>query len=162
MSHHDIAAVESFTGHYSLDNRSDIARCAGSPTATTLTSSPNPKRVGQAVTFTATVSSSAGIPPNGEIITFNNGSAVLGSAPLSGGATSLAVSSLPVGTFTITARYPGDANFVASTSPGLKQVVNPVGKFATSTSLTSSLNPSIYGTVQLTPYIYCCAAGIVV
>jgi hypothetical protein len=117
----------------------------GSPTATTLTSSPNPSRVGQAVTFTAAVSSSAGIPPNGEIITFNNGSAVLGTAPLSGGTTSLVVSSLPVGTFTITARYPGDANFVASTSPGLQQVVNPTGKFATSTSLISSLNPSIYG-----------------
>jgi hypothetical protein len=45
----------------------------------------------------------------------------------------------------ITATYPGDSTFAASTSLGLKQVVNPTGKFTTSTALASSLNPSIYG-----------------
>jgi hypothetical protein len=114
-------------------------------TRTTLVSSPNPSLAGRAVTFTATVSTSSGVPPNGEIVTFNNGSVVLGTAPLSGGAASLIVSSLPVGTSTITATYPGDANFAASTSPGLKQVVNPTNKYATSTEFVSSLNPSNYG-----------------
>jgi hypothetical protein len=116
-----------------------------SSTNTTLVSSLNPSFVGQAVTFTATVTSPAGTPPNGEIVTFKNGSAVLGTAPLSAGTASLTTSSLPVGTFTITASYGGDATFAASTSLALKQVVNPTSKFATSTSLTSSLNPSIYG-----------------
>ena len=115
------------------------------PTTTTLTSSPNPSLVGQAVTFTATVSSTAGTPPNGETITFNNGLAVLGTAPLSGGTASLTTSSLSAGIYTITASYGGDANFAASTSPGLRQVVNSTTKSATSTSLGSSLNPSIYG-----------------
>jgi len=114
-------------------------------TNTTLTSSLNPSIVGQAVTLTATVSSSAGAPPNGELITFKNGSAVLGTAPLSAGNASLTISSLPVGIFTISATYPGDSKFAASTSPGLRQVVNSTTKSATATTLASSLNPSIYG-----------------
>ncbi len=114
-------------------------------TTTTLVSSLNPSLVGQAVTFTASVTSSAGSPPNGEIVTFYNGAAVLGTAPLSAGIASLTTSSLPAGTFTITATYAGDANFAASTSPGLRQVVNSTTKSPTSVTLVSSLNPSSYG-----------------
>jgi uncharacterized protein (DUF2141 family) len=114
-------------------------------TTTTLTSSLNPSFIGQAVTFTATVTSTAGTPPNGEIITFYKGSTVLGTAPLSGGSAALTTSSLPAGIFTITARYPGDSGFAASTSPPLRQVVNSTTKSATTTTFTSSLNPSIYG-----------------
>ena len=55
------------------------------PTTIVLVSSLNPSLVGQAVTFTASMSSIAGTPPNGETITFHNGSAVLGTGPLSGG-----------------------------------------------------------------------------
>jgi hypothetical protein len=115
------------------------------PTTTKLVSSPNPSLFGQAVTFTATVNSAAGPPPNGEIITFNHGSVALGTGSLSAGSASLTNSSLPVGTSTITATYPGDSAYSASTSPGLNQVVNPTGKFTTSTALASSLNPSTYG-----------------
>jgi hypothetical protein len=114
-------------------------------TTTTLTSSLNPSIVGQAVTFRATVSSSAGAPPNGETITFKNGSAALGTAPLSSGLASLTTSSLAAGIYTITASYPGDANFAASTSPALRQVVNSTTKSITQTTLVSSLNPSVYG-----------------
>ena len=114
-------------------------------TTTTLVSSLNPSVVGQAVMFSATVSSTAGAPPNGETITFKNGSSVLGTAPLSGGIASLTTSSLAAGIYTITASYAGDANFSASTSPGLRQVVNSTTKSATTTTLASSLNPSIYG-----------------
>ena len=114
-------------------------------TATTLVSSPNPSLVGQAVTFTATVSSSAGTPPNGEAITFMNGSTVLGKAQLSAGTALFTTSSLAAGVYTITASYPGDSNFAASTSPGLRQVVNSTTKSVTATTLVSSLNPSTYG-----------------
>jgi hypothetical protein len=113
------------------------------PTTTTLVSAPNPSSFGQPVTFTASVNSSGGPPPNGEIVTFYNGSATLGTGSLSGGSASLITSSLPAGTLTITATYSGDSTFAASTSPGLKQVVNPTG--TTSTALASSLNPSTYG-----------------
>ncbi len=117
----------------------------GVTTGTTLVSSLNPSIYGQAVTFTATITSTVGTPPNGEIITFYNGTAVLGTAPLSGGVAALTTSSLPAGIFTITARYPGDSNFFSSTSAGLRQVVNSTTKSVTLTTFTSSLNPSIYG-----------------
>jgi hypothetical protein len=115
------------------------------PTTTTVVSSLNPSLVGQAVTVTATVSSTAGTPPNGETIMFSKDSAILGTAPLSEGTASLTTLSLPAGTFTINASYPGDSTFGVSTSPGLKQVVNPTSKSVTSTALISSLNPSTYG-----------------
>jgi hypothetical protein len=124
---------------------SQVINATITSTTTTLTSSPNPSSVGQAVTFTATVSSSAGSPPNGEVVTFYNGAAVLGTAPLSAGIASLTTSSLQAGTFTITASYSGDANFAASTSPALRQVVNVTSKSATSTTISSSLNPSAHG-----------------
>ena len=114
-------------------------------TTTMLISSLNPSVVGQAVTFVATVSSSAGAPPNGETITFKNGSTVLGTGMLSSGMASLTTSSLSAGVYTITASYPGDANFAASTSPELRQVVNSTTKSMTATTLVSSLNPSVYG-----------------
>jgi hypothetical protein len=77
--------------------------------------------------------------------TFKNGSSVLGTAALTGGIAALTTSSLPAGIDTITAAYAGDANFSGSTSPGLRQVVNNTTKSAISTTLSSSLNPSIYG-----------------
>jgi hypothetical protein len=91
------------------------------------------------------VSSAFGTPPNGEIVTFYNGSSILGTGALSGGIASYTTSSLAAGIYTITASYPGDSTFAASTSPGLTQVVNSTTKSATSTALASSLNPSIYG-----------------
>ncbi|MGC1476261.1 MAG: Ig-like domain-containing protein, partial [Terriglobales bacterium] len=145
------AGTDSVTAKYGGDandagsTSSVLSQVIINATTTTLTSSLNPSVVGQAVTFTATVSSTAGAPPNGETVTFNNGSAVLGTATLSAGIASLTTSSLPAGTLTITASYGGDANFAASTSPGLRQVVNSTTKSATSTALVSTLNPSIYG-----------------
>ncbi len=114
-------------------------------TTTAIRSSPNPSFVGQTIAFTATVSSSSGPPPNGETVTFHNGSAILGTSSLNSGVATLATSSLGVGTYTITATYAGDSNFATSTSAGLKQVVNSTTKSPTSTMLASSLNPSTYG-----------------
>jgi hypothetical protein len=112
---------------------------------TTLVSSPNPSVAGQAVTFTATVASAEGPPSDGEIVTFNNGPAVLGTALLSAGKASFTTSSLPVGILAISASYAGDANLAPSTSLGHTQTVNSATKSATSTSLTSTPNPSTYG-----------------
>lgn len=111
-------------------------------TTTTLASSLNPSYIGQAVTLTATVSSLGGTPPDGEVITFKQGATVLGTSPLSGGKASFTTSTLTVATHTIAASYAADATFNASTSAGLAQVVK---KYPTSTVLSSTLNPSIYG-----------------
>jgi uncharacterized repeat protein (TIGR03803 family) len=106
-------------------------------TSTALASSLNPSTYGDAVTLTATVSST-GPTPTG-IVTFKNGSKSLGSANLSGAVAKLTTSTLAVGTSTITASYAGDAAEAKSTSADLKQKVN----MATSaTSVASSVNPS--------------------
>jgi hypothetical protein len=111
-------------------------------TTTALTSSANPSSYGQAVLFTATVTSSKGAPPNGERVTFKQGSKVLGAGTLSGGAATLSYSALGVGTNDVTAVYGGDATLTSSTSKSLSQVVSQASTTAT---LTSSLNPSTFG-----------------
>jgi hypothetical protein len=144
------AGTYPITTHYNGDNNNlgstsaTLSQKIIASTTTALTSSPNPALIGQTIAFAATVTSSSGTPPNGEIVTFYNGSASLGTVALTGGVASFA-SSLPAGVYSITASYAGDANFAASTSPVLQQVVNSTTKSATATTLMSSLNPSIYG-----------------
>ena len=108
-------------------------------TTTSLTSSLNPSALGQAVTFTATVT---GASPTGTV-QFKNGATNLGApVTLAGGSASFTTSTLTSGSHSITAVYSGDANNLASTSAPLTQNVN---QSATTTSLTSSVNPSQVG-----------------
>jgi Bacterial Ig-like domain (group 3) len=91
-------------------------RAAGAATTISLdsSSSPNPSQVGQAATFTATVTGSGGTP-TGNLV-FKDGGAVLGTVALSGGAASLTAASLTLGSHSITASYLGSSSFAASTS----------------------------------------------
>jgi uncharacterized repeat protein (TIGR01451 family) len=92
-------------------------------TSTTLTSSQNPSQVGQAVTFTATASSSGGTPTG--TITFKDGAVVLGTATVAaGGIATFTTSTLALGSHSITASYAGTTNFAASNSATLVQTVN--------------------------------------
>jgi hypothetical protein len=111
-------------------------------TTTTVSSSPNPSSYGQAVVLTAGVTSFFGPPPDGATVTFMKGTAVLGTAILSGGSANFTTSTLKAGTNAIKAVYSGDVNFVGSTSKAVKQVVN---KATTTTALASSQNPSNAG-----------------
>jgi uncharacterized repeat protein (TIGR03803 family) len=92
-------------------------------TTTTLTSSPNPSTYGQAVTFAAVVTSSAGAPPDGETVSFMKNRTVLGTGALSGGLVSFTTSALGLGTNSVRAMYGGDWNFLGSKSKWVKQVV---------------------------------------
>lgn len=92
-------------------------------TTTTLTSNPNPSTHGQAVTFTATVTSSAPNPPTGKVV-FKDGTAGIGTVLLSAGVATLTKSTLAAGTHSITAEYLGDSASAKSTSTILSQVVN--------------------------------------
>ena len=86
-----------------------------------LTSSPNPSVQGQAVTFTATVSSPDVIPSGP--VTFTSGKTVLGTAQLSGRKASLVISSLPVGSNKVTVTYYGDSN-IGKSSASIIQTVH--------------------------------------
>ncbi|WP_441245065.1 Ig-like domain repeat protein [Tardiphaga sp. 768_D3_N2_1] len=91
-------------------------------TTTVLVSSVNPSTLGQAVTFTATVTSGSATPAG--TVSFNDGGAAIGSATLTGGIATLTTSALTAGTHTITAVYAGNDNFKTSTSAALLQAVN--------------------------------------
>lgn len=92
------------------------------PTSTVLISSQNPSSKGQAVTFTATLSSTTGPVPTGTV-TFKTGTTTLCSATLTGGVATCTVSTLSHGTHTVIANYPATANFLGS-SASLVQTVN--------------------------------------
>ncbi len=84
--------------------------------------------VGQSVTLTAQLSTSAG-SPTGQIV-FTAGGATLGSAAVvSNGSAALAISTLPAGTALVVATYSGDNNFNAAVSapdPVLVIANNPI------------------------------------
>jgi Bacterial Ig-like domain (group 3) len=97
---------------------------ANGVTTTTLTSSLNPAKAGQTVTFTATVSSSAGTPTGK--VTFNDGGTVVcANATLASGHASCSTATLAAGTSThaISASYSGDAGNLGSISSVLQQSV---------------------------------------
>jgi hypothetical protein len=106
-----------------------------------LTSSVNPSRIYQPVTFTAVITPRYGGQASGTV-TFKDGTTTLGSPSVSGNIASLTTSTFVIGTHSITAIYSGDSNFRGSTSNTLLQVVR---KDRTTTTLSSSSNPSISG-----------------
>jgi hypothetical protein len=92
-------------------------------TTTSLTASPNPAAFGASVTFTATVSSST-LTPAGSV-SFYDGTTLLATEALASGAATYSTGSLDVGTHTITAAYAATAEFTASTSPIVSEVISP-------------------------------------
>ncbi|HET6929299.1 MAG TPA: Ig-like domain repeat protein [Candidatus Acidoferrum sp.] len=116
-----------------------------SDTATQVTSSVNPSVFGQSVTFTATVSPTA--PGTGTAtgtVTYLDGGSPIGTGTLVGGIATFTTSALSIGNHTITTSYGGDGNFNGNTGSllGNPQVVN---KASTSTTVTSSVIPSLFG-----------------
>ncbi len=75
-------------------------------------------------------------------MTFYDGSTALGTATLSGKKASLKTTAVAIGSQAITAVYSGDTNYSPSTSAVLTQTVN---QDSTTTKVTSSANPAVYG-----------------
>jgi probable HAF family extracellular repeat protein len=90
----------------------------------TFTSSANPSKAGQAVTFTVTLTSMAGPPPDGETIQFLVSGKVAGTGTLKAGVAQFTTSTMTAGSHVIQAKYAGDANHLAAKYL-LTQVVNP-------------------------------------
>jgi hypothetical protein len=115
-------------------------------TSTGVASTVNPSVFSQSVTFDVTVTPvlPAVATPAGDVAlvegTCSSGTALGGPTALDGtGKASFVLSTLAVGTHTITACYAGNVSFEASDG-GISQVVN---KASTATALASSANPSI-------------------
>ena len=141
---HSITAVYGGDGNFTSSTSSVLTQTVNQ-TATTaaVNSSANPSVIGQSVTFTATVSAVApGAGTATGTVTFKDGATTLGSGTLSSGSATFATSGLILGGHSITAVYAGDSNFTGSTSSALSQTVNQA---ATTTTISSSLNPSTVG-----------------
>jgi Bacterial Ig-like domain (group 3)/PKD domain len=133
-----------------------------------LSSSSNPSVVGQSINFTAqiTVNTPGSGTPSGTV-TFTDGATVIGTTGVTGGIATITTSSLTVAgsPHSIVATYNGDANFNSAASPALSQVVSPG---TTSTALSSSSNPAVFGqsvtltaTVQITQGIGTLSGSVV-
>ena len=119
--------------------------------ACSIGASPSVSAYGSPVTLTATISPATGGMPTGAV-TFLDGTATLGVAALNGSAAAtLNLTTLSVGSHSITASYAGDSAFSSCVSAAASEVVSRAAATAT---LQSSLNPSIYGdSVTLTVLI---------
>jgi autotransporter-associated beta strand protein len=122
----------------------------------TLTSDNNETDFGQTATFTVRVTAAAGIPTG--IVSLLDGTELLGTGTLDdSGAATFAVSTLTVGSHSITAFYQGDATFSPSTSLPITQTVRSA---STATTLSSGLNPSVFGqSVTFTARVAAVAPG---
>ena len=123
----------------------------GTSTQTTLNSGPNnPSSTSETVQLEAVVRPLSGsLNPSGKV-EFYDGGGLLGTVPLariSGSMRArLAIQMPTVGTHSLTARFLGDAGWGSSVSPPVGHTVYAGARPATSTTtVTSSLNPSVYG-----------------
>ncbi len=112
-----------------------------SGTVTVLTSSQNPSASGSSVTLTASVTPSTATGT----LTFLDGATTIGTATLSHGSGSITTGSLAVGSHSLTVVYAGNGSYPTSTSNTVTQVVESAGLTASTTTLTSSVNPTTYG-----------------
>ena len=115
------------------------------PSTTTLSSSANPSIFGDAVIFTVTVPTIGTVAATGTVNILEAGqTAPIGTVTLSGnpGTGTFTISTLPVGTATITAAYLGDSYYAPSNSPPVNQVVTLA---QTTTTVAAVPNPGIAG-----------------
>ena len=110
-------------------------------TSVTLSSDNNPSCFGSSVTF------SAAITPNlaTGTVEFFDGATSLGTSTVSGGIATLTISSLPVGSRSLTAVYSGDLNYDPGTSPVLTQTVDaaPAPTGSTAPTFCAIDNPTV-------------------
>jgi hypothetical protein len=125
---HTITAVYTGDDDFAGSSRALTEQVKAAPsrntTTTALVSSANPGRVGQTITFTATVSGPAGTtsPPTGTITFFVGNKAVATVTLDATGKARLTRRFLVAGKFTIRAVYNGDSTFAASSQSLVEQV----------------------------------------
>jgi hypothetical protein len=107
-----------------------------------LMASPNPSTPGQSVTFTASVSGSAGVATG--TVNFRDGSTSIsgcGAVALASGSATCSTAALAAGSHSITAVYSGNDSYNTATSTAVTQSVKANAAIA----LSSSQNPSTPG-----------------
>ncbi len=141
---HSITAVYEGDDSFNADTSDAITQTVNKQTVTiTLTSSAEPSTFQQTITLTATLTPDGGSGTATGQVEFFDGATSLGTATLTNNIATLDVSTLSVGSHSITATYAGDDNFETETSTALSQTVN---KALTNTTLVITPNPAGAGT----------------
>jgi hypothetical protein len=146
---YSVTATYLGTGSYSGSGSSPVAQTVKkADTTTTLTTNSGTVSSGSGVVITATVapvSPGAGTA-TGTVTFFDNGVAfwtgTLATGTIAITTGSGGVPALPGGTLSLTATYNGDTDFNTSTSSAVTEVVNAI---ATTTLISSTVNPSTFG-----------------
>jgi Bacterial Ig-like domain (group 3)/FG-GAP-like repeat len=132
------------------------SQATATPTNAALTASAATITLGQSETFTATVTpqSGTGVPTGS--VTFLDGGTSIGTGTLNGsGVATLTTSALAQGAHSVTANYPGDANFSASVSPAVAVQVNAAALISTTSTVagpaTAVAGTSVTYTVNVVP-----------
>jgi hypothetical protein len=112
---------------------------AAGTTLTVATTSVNPAQINQSITFNAAVVGGGSAVPTGTV-SFLDGNTTLQTVSLVNGRASL-TTTLAGGYHTITVAYSGDGTYSTSTSAPINQQVGQ----PSSTLLTSSVNPTVFG-----------------
>lgn len=150
---HPVQAVYSGDDVYAGTTSGVVDLSVRAATTTTLTTSKDPSRANETVTFTATVTSAGGTP-TGTVEFVDDEDAVIGAAELDGTGTAVfATADLDKGEHPIRAVYPAltDDRFAPSKSAIVAQTVEGI---ATATTVASTPNPSLPGqTVTLTALV---------
>lgn len=146
---HTVSAAYSGATSYgtSTGSLSGSQIVTAAPTTLAVAASPSTGLYGGSSTFTASVTSTAGVPTGNVIFTVDG----VAQAPiaLAGGTASLTSNSLSVGSHTVSASYQGATNFLASS--GALAVSYAVSRATPSVAVTSSANPAVTGqAIQLT------------
>jgi subtilisin family serine protease len=121
-------------------NNPVLLRPTPSSLAVSLTSGANPSIIGDTLSFTATVTPAG----NGSVQFMDGGTPLSGVIPLSNGSAWFTISTLALGSHSISARYTGDNQRSASISPALVQNVVK-GNTTITVSLTGGSNPALVG-----------------
>ena len=118
-----------------------------------LQTSQDPSLVANPIAFSVKVAATTGTPSGS--ISFLDGTTQLGSAALSGGATTYTISTLAAGSHSISAVYSGDQMFSAATSASLVQVVTStaigIANGGSSSATVSAGGQATYALVLVPP-----------
>ena len=149
---HAITAVYSGDSNYNGANSLVLTQTVNMATtgpSTTLSVSPTTVMYGDPAVLTAVVG-----PPSGATgtVSFHEGATLLGTSSLDGSTTAVfSVSTLNVGTHTITATYNGDVNFPASTSNPVTLTVTQRTGPGGGAALTVTVNDATRTTTEANP-----------
>lgn len=138
---HTITAVYPGDANNAGNTSVPLTQTVNIATTQTTLSAPSTAIAGQSITLTATVTGN-GATSTGTV-TFKDGATTLGTGSLSaGGVATFSLSTLAIGTHTLTATYGGDTNDATSTSTPLTLTVSQA---TTTTTVIANNNPATAG-----------------